>query len=233
MTINRPSPLRDRIAAVEVRIERALEESMRSRESVTLVAVSKRQPLSVIVAAHELGLQHFGESQIQEGVPKVKAAPDDIVWHFIGHLQKNKVRKAVKHFAYIHSIDSMSLLQRLDGIAAEERVCPKIFLQVNYVLDPDKFGLHPEAVRPVLETALSLRHVTPVGLMGIPPLDWGSEKIRGFFEGMERLRDELRADFPDWPGKLSLGMTADFEEALRAGSNFIRVGTALFGPRST
>ena len=226
------SSIEENLKAVNARIDRVLEETMRSRESVTLVAVSKRQPLARVIAAHGAGHRHFGESQIQEGIPKVRAAPEDMVWHFIGHLQKNKVRKAVKHFDYLHSIDSMSLLQRLDGIAAEERVCPKIFLQVNYVLDPDKQGLHPEAVRPVLEVALESRHVDCLGLMGIPPMGATDEKIRAYFEGIERMRDALRDAFPEWPGKLSLGMTSDFEEALRVGADYIRVGTAIFGERS-
>jgi len=223
----------ENLAAVNARIDSVLEDTMRSRDSVTLVAVSKRQPLARIIAAYEAGIRDFGESQIQEGIPKVRAAPEDIVWHFIGHLQKNKVRKAVKHFAYIHSIDSMSLLQRVEDIACEERVCPKIFLQVNYVLDPDKHGLHPEAVRPVLEVALTSKHVDCLGLMGIPPQGATEEKIKSYFEGIERMRDDLRGDFPDWPGKLSLGMTSDFELALSVGADYIRVGTAIFGERTS
>ena len=198
MTTTRPSSLAHRIDEVNQRIDRVLNECMRSRGSLTLVAVTKRQPLSVVLDAYELGLRQFGESQIQEGIPKVKAAPEDIVWHFIGHLQKNKVRKAVKHFSYIHSIDSLSLLQRVDGIAGEERVCPKTFLQVDYLLDPDKHGLHPEAVRPVLASALTLQHLECIGLMGIPPMAAGPEKIKAFFEGMARMRDELKTDFPKW-----------------------------------
>ena len=181
--------------------------------------------------AYELGMRHFGENQIQEGIPKIKAAPDDITWHMIGHLQKNKVRKCVKYFPFIHSIDSLSLLQRVDDIAGQERVCPKIMLQVNFDLDPDKYGLHPDAVRPVLQTALALKHVECVGLMGIPAADSGPEQVGAYFEGMANMRDQLRDAFPAWPGMLSLGMSGDFEQAIMAGSNFIRVGSVLFGAR--
>lgn len=181
--------------------------------------------------SYKLGLRDFGENQIQEGVPKVKAAPGDITWHFIGNLQKNKVRKAVKYFQFIHSIDSLSLLQRVDDIAAEERMCPKVFLQVNYALDPDKFGLHPEAVQHVLEVALSMKNVSCIGLMGIPPVAADEAGIEDYFLGMKNLRNQLREKWPDWPGKLSMGMSDDFELAIAAGSNYIRLGSILLGER--
>ncbi len=218
--------------ALNQEIDKALDAALRNRSGLRLVAVSKRQPLAVVHQAYKLGIRDFGESQIQEGVPKVKASPDDITWHFIGHLQKNKVRKAVLHFHYLHSIDSLSLLNRVDAIATEERVCPKVFLQVNYALDSDKYGLHPEAVETVLEAALNLNHVACIGLMGIPPAGADVEKISAYFQGMVALRDQLKTRFPDWPGKLSLGMSGDFSLAIQAGSHFIRVGSRIFGERS-
>lgn len=227
------SPLAGRLAAVNDRIEHALKAALRNHSRLTMVAVTKRQPLSVLLEAYRLGVRHFGENQIQEGVPKVKASPDDITWHFIGHLQKNKARKAVKYFRYIHAIDSLTLLQRVDSIAFEERLRPDIFLQVNYALDPDKHGLHPEAVPPVLETAFSLKNVDCLGLMGIPPLRASREKVESFFAGMVALRDELKRLHPHWPGYLSMGMSDDCELAIKAGANFIRVGSAIFGERTT
>jgi hypothetical protein len=224
--------LRESLEAVNQRVDAALREALRNRSGLTVIAVTKRQPVEVLRAAYALGLRDFGESQIQEGVLKVKALPDDIVWHFIGHLQKNKVRKAVLGFDYIHGIDSLPLLQRVDAIAAQERLCPKVFLQVNYALDSDKHGLHPDAVAPVLEAALTLENTACIGLMGIPPLSANDAKTTAYFKGMAALRDRLKETFPDWPGKLSLGMSADFEAAIAAGSNFIRVGTALLGERT-
>ena len=221
----------ERLDSVNAQIDDALHGALRNRSNLVTVVVTKRHPLSLVTTAYGHGLREFGESQVQEGVPKVKASPDDITWHFIGHLQKNKVRKAVKYFQYIHSVDSLSLLQRIDAISAEERVCPKIFLQVNYTLDPDKHGLHPEAAAPVLESALSLKNVTCIGLMGMPPQHAGPEKIEAYFKGMASLRNSLQEQFPDWPGRLSLGMSKDFEIAIAAGSNFIRLGTVLCGER--
>lgn len=225
------SHLAQRLEALNVRIDQALKRALRNRSGLTLIAVTKRQPLSRVQAAYALGLRHFGESLIQEGILKVQALPEDIHWHFIGHLQKNKVRKAVKAFEYIHSVDNLGLLQRIDKIAGEERVCPKIFLQVNYALDPDKYGLHPDGVAVLLEEAQARKHLTCIGLMGIPPAKANSEEIDAYFKGMAELRDTLQKQFPDWPGKLSLGMSLDFENAIHAGSQLIRVGSSLFGER--
>ena len=219
------------LVEVNRRIDTALKAALRNRAGLTLVAVTKRQPLAVVQAGYQLGLRDFGENQIQEAIPKIKAGPDDITWHFIGNLQKNKVRKAVKHFKYIHAIDSLGLLQRVAYIAKEERLCPSIFLQVNYALDPDKQGLHPEAVKPVLGSALALPTVECIGLMGIPPLAASPSKIEAYFKGMVNLRNEMKGLYPDWPGKLSLGMSGDFEAAISCGSHYIRLGTVLFGER--
>lgn len=216
----------------EARIDRALAEALRNRAGLTMVAVTKRRPVAAVRAAYALGMRHFGENQIQEAVPKIRAfLESDITWHFIGHLQKNKVRKTVKHFHYIHSIDSLSLLTRVDALAAEERVCPKVLLQVNYAQDVAKQGLHPEEVEPVLEAALDLKNIACVGLMAIPPLGADEARTRAYFEGLRDMRDRLRETYPDWPGKLSIGMSGDFETAIACGASFIRLGTTLFGER--
>lgn len=224
--------LKANLDEANARVDRALEEALRNRAGLTMVAVTKRLPLAVVRAAYELGVRHFGENQIQEAVPKVRVTPDDITWHFIGHLQKNKVRKTVKHFHYIHSIDSLSLLNRVDAISLEERVCPQVFLQVNYAQDAAKHGLHPEEVEPVLEAALDLKSVRCVGLMGIPPQGSDENKNKAYFEGMRDMRDSLQETYPDWPGQLSLGMSSDFELAITCGAHFIRLGTTLFGART-
>lgn len=223
--------LATRLDALNVRIDQSLKKALRNRSGLTLIAVTKRQPIQSVRAAYDLGLRHFGENLIQEGVLKVRALPEDIHWHFIGHLQKNKVRKAVKSFAYIHSVDSLGLLQRIDTIAGEERVCPKIFLQVNYALDPDKHGLHPDGVAALLEEAQTRKHLQCLGLMGIPPLHAEPEEMDAYFQGLASLRDTLQKQFPEWPGLLSLGMSSDFEKAILAGSHLIRVGSLLFGER--
>jgi len=225
-------PLQKRFASVEARIAQTLQRSGRSREELTVVAVTKRQPMSAVLEAHRLGHRHFGESQVQEGVPKVKASPDDIDWHFVGHLQKNKVRQAVQFFDYIHSVDGLKLLRRIDRIAGEERVRPKILLQVNLAGDPDKFGLHPDRVSSVLQIAMECTHLSCVGLMVIPPLNYGVEEARSFFRSARTLSEELMDELPSFPGLLSMGMSRDYALAIEEGSDFVRIGTDLFGART-
>ncbi|MCB1049600.1 MAG: YggS family pyridoxal phosphate-dependent enzyme [Acidobacteria bacterium] len=222
-----------RLTQIQAEIDLVLQNSLRNRAGLTLIAVTKRQPLSHVMLAYKAGLRDFGENQIQEGVPKVKSAPPDVVWHFIGHLQRNKVREAVKNFHSIHSVDSNKLLERIDSISGEERLCPEIFLQVNLLHDVDKHGYHPDHVKDALRLALSMRNVTCVGLMGIPPLHLDDSALCQFFKGMAELKNELQLAFPDWPGKLSMGMSSDFVPAIQAGSNYVRIGSALFGERDT
>ena len=219
------------LKATQARINAAVSKAGRAPTEVSLVAVSKRQPQEKVTAAYALGVRHFGENQIQEGVAKVHACAKDITWHFIGQLQMNKVRKAVKHFEYLHGVDSLALLQRVDKLAGEEGVRPKLFLQVNYAADAAKGGLAPDEVASVLDAALAMKNVTCIGLMGIPPQSASPDEISAYFRGMAQLRDGLR-ESRTWPGHLSLGMSGDFESAIAEGAAFIRLGSTLFGART-
>ena len=225
------SVFEERWNQVNQEIDATLTCSLRNRSGLTLIAVSKRQPLSAVNMAYQFGVRDFGENQIQEGVPKVKSAPKDIHWHFIGHLQRNKVREAVKNFQFIHSVDSQKLMDRIDNIAGEERLFPDIFLQVNLLNDMDKQGYQPDHVQEALGNALALRNVHCIGLMGIPPLGLDDRELCGYFQKMADLRNDLQKTYPPWPGKLSMGMSADYPLAIKAGSHFIRVGSSLFGER--
>lgn len=218
------------ISQTRARIATAANNADRDADGIVLVAVSKRQPQEKIDLAYSLGIRHFGENQIQEGVEKVEVSAKDIVWHFIGHLQKNKARKAVKYFQYIHGIDSLALLERVNNLAGEERVHPKVFLQVNYVGEEAKSGMAPEEVSSVLEKALAMKHITCVGLMGMPPQKSTAEEITAYFQGMAQLRDRLQEEH-QWTGSLSLGMSGDFEIAIAEGASYIRLGSTLFGAR--
>lgn len=221
-----------RLARVRESVSAAAREVGRDPQEITVIAVSKRKPLTDIVEAFDSGVRHFGESQVQEAMSKIPKAPAGIHWHFIGHLQKNKVRPAVGVFEFIHSIDSLSVLRRVDRIAGEEGRHIKLFLQVNLVSDPDKHGLDPDAVASVLDAAFSCANVTCLGLMGIPPFEYSIEETQRYFFSLKDLRDRLKGEWPQWPGWLSFGMTRDFVEAVRWGSDFVRVGTAIFGERS-
>lgn len=220
-----------RLEAVREAMLRASRDHGRDPGETTLVAVSKRQPVDAIMAAFDLGVTHFGENQIQEGVEKVRRAPSGITWHLIGHLQSNKVRPAVKHFPWIHSVDSAKLLRRIDRIAAEEHVKPRLLLQVNHAEDPAKFGMSADQAEAVLKEAMNLSHVSCVGLMAIPPLGFDACQIKSFFGELRDLAGDFRRKYPPFEGKLSMGMTSDFESAIACGSHFVRVGTAIFGER--
>jgi len=209
----------------------ALRENLRNHSHCQLVVVTKRHPLSVVREAYQCGERHFGESQVQEGVPKVKALPKDAIWHFIGHLQKNKVRKVLQHFSYLHSVDTLDLLERIERIASEESVRPKVFLQVNLLGVAGRFGFLREEMDLVLEKALGMQSFDCVGLMGMRPLA-ADTTDRAFFEGLAGLRNELKEKFPDWPGLLSMGMSNDFLDAIAMGSNFLRIGTRIVGERT-
>ncbi len=204
--------------------------NLRNHSNCQCIVVSKRHPLSVVMDAYKLGIRHFGESQVQEGTVKVKASPEDTVWHFIGHLQKNKVRKAVQYFDYIHSIDSLELLDRVVKIAEQEKVSTKVFLQVNLLRIPGRFGFYPEDLPMIIENRNDCKKTEVIGLMGMKPLE--SELTnRAYFELLRDTRDELKNAFPDWPGMISAGMSGDFEDAIAMGSNFLRIGTRILGTR--
>lgn len=228
---NSQTGVRERLESFREKMGESLRVNLRNHANCKLVIVTKRHPVSVIMEAYDCGERHFGESQAQEAIPKIKALPDDISWHFIGHLQKNKARKVLQNFEYIHSIDSLELLERVCRIASEEKVQPKVFFQVNLLVIPGRYGFHPEDLELALERRSDFERVDCVGLMGIPPLESDIEPSE-YFQQLRELRDRLREGFPDWPGLLSMGMSGDYEQAIAAGSNLIRVGTRIMGARS-
>jgi len=217
--------VRARVAAAEVRAGRA-------PGSVELMAVSKSHPVEVIRelarAPHDL----FGESRVQEVLAKAPELSSGLRWHFIGHLQKNKIRRLVPWVEAIHSVDSLALAEDLDRIAAEEGRRPDIYLQVNIAEDAAKHGFSPEAVRRDLEALLGLKRVNVLGLMTIPALVDDPEKNRPAFAALRRLRDELAAASGVPLTGLSMGMSDDYEIAIEEGATVVRVGGAIFGQRT-
>ena len=163
---------------VHGRIADAAKCSGRAADDITLIAVSKTWPAEVVREAVEAGQTVFGENKVQEGIEKVPVLPSNLDWHLIGHLQKNKVRKAITLFSWIETIDSLKLAQRIDHIAADEGVRPKILLQVNVGEDEAKSGYSTEGVRRDLESFFALEQIEIHGLMTIPPFDPDSEKTR-------------------------------------------------------
>jgi pyridoxal phosphate enzyme (YggS family) len=190
------------------------------------VGVTKTHPVELVQLALAAGITRLGESRVQEAEPKVAAAPE-ADWHFIGRLQSNKARRAVRAFATIHSVDSLELLERLDRIAAEEARVPLLLLEVNVSGESSKAGMSPEALASVTPP----RHARLVGLMTIAPEHAAPGEARGVFGRLRLLRDELAQRIGLELPELSMGMSADAEAAAAEGATLVRIGTALFGPR--
>ena len=203
---------------------------------VRLVAVSKTFPAAAIRAAYAAGLRDFGENKIQEAIAKQADLTDltDINWHFIGHLQTNKARKAVQHFDWIHSVDSLKLARRLDQIAAELSRSPICCLQIKLLEDAKKHGLTESELWQALPDLAQLSHLKLEGIMAIPPYGLLLTETQSFFERAYALGQSL-ANHQETPLPIhhfSMGMSQDFPLAIAAGSNIIRLGTTLFGSRT-
>jgi pyridoxal phosphate enzyme (YggS family) len=219
------------LASVQEQIAAAAQKSGRSPNDIALLAVSKTHPAEKVQAAFEAGQTLFGESRVQEARAKIPSLSSRLRWHFIGHLQKNKIRHALPLFELFHGIDSLALAQDMERIAAEEGTRPHILLEVNMAGEASKHGFAPEAVRRELEEIMSLGRLTIEGLMTIPPLAPEAEASRRYFVGLRELRDQLEADFKATLPQLSMGMSGDFAVAIEEGSTIVRVGTAIFGSR--
>ncbi|HIK44869.1 MAG TPA: YggS family pyridoxal phosphate-dependent enzyme [Leptolyngbyaceae cyanobacterium M65_K2018_010] len=203
--------------------------------AVTLIAVTKLLPAEVIRIAYAAGLRHFGESRVQEAIEKQAQLSDlsDITWHLIGHLQTNKVRKAVEHFQWIHSVDSLKLAEKLNQAALGLPRSPQCCLQVKLVPDPPKTGFSPAELEAALPRLDQLDQLNIRGLMAIPPQAASQDTIRQVFAGAKELGDRInQAGLTRLHiDQLSMGMSGDYPLALAAGATMIRLGTTLFGPR--
>ena len=223
--------LLENLAALNRRIKDACAQSGRPRNTVKLMAVTKRFPLSVAASAVEAGLTLLGENRIQEGVEKIQTASFEARWELIGHLQSNKAQLAARHFDAVQSVDSVKLAGRLDRFATETGKKLPILLQVNTGEDPGKFGFMTENTASALDQILELPALQVDGLMTIAPLPSTPESAKAAFEKLRDLRDRLAESTGRPLPELSMGMSGDLEAAIAAGSTCIRVGSALFGQR--
>jgi PLP dependent protein len=200
-------------------------------DEVALVAITKMHPADKVREAIEAGHNLFGESRVQEARAKIPELPSNLRWHFVGHLQKNKIRHALPLFEMIHSVDSLGLAQEINRIAEEEGMHPRVLLEVNVAGEGSKFGFSPEKLRDQMEALLALPRLSILGLMTIPPLAEEAEASRKYFVRLRELRDRLQTDFRVDLAQLSMGMTQDFSVAVEEGATLVRVGTAIFGER--
>jgi hypothetical protein len=229
------------VADVRARIARAARRAGRNPDDVTVVAVSKTFPPEAVAEAHAAGLSVFGENRVQEARYKIPAVAQilgqgAVSWHMVGHLQRNKAKRAAKLFDLVHSVDSVRLAKELEKRCARRDKQMVVLLDINISGESSKTGLSPTdeaTLDAVIEAVLAAPHLTLQGLMGMAPLVADPEEARPYFERLRRLRDELaeRHGATDWR-HLSMGMTDDFEVAVEEGATLVRIGRAIFGERS-
>ena len=228
-------PLRERLARVRAQIEAAALKCGRSPAEITLVAISKTHPASLVRAAIDLGATDVGENRVQEAEQKINEVGRNATrWHLVGHLQANKARRAVQLFDVIHSVDSLELARRLDRLCGEERrENLPVLIQVDLGHEETKTGIDERELPALVDSLKELERLALIGLMTLPPFFDDPEQARPFFRRLRELRDELgaRGAFGDRKGELSMGMTHDFAVAIEEGATMIRVGTAIFGER--
>ncbi len=225
------SDIATRLAAVHATIAEAAARAGRKAGDISLVAVAKTQPPEAVQEAIDAGQLLFGENRVQEAKAKIPLLPSRARWHFIGHLQKNKIRHALPLFDLIQSVDSLELARDLDRIAAEAGAFPRVLLEVNVAGEGSKFGFSPAKLPEQLEALLALERVQIDGLMCIPPPVPRAEDARRYFVMLRELRERLESAGGISLRELSMGMSGDYPVAVEEGATLVRVGTAIFGER--
>ena len=223
----------EKLKRIQDRIRKAAKSCGREPDSVRLIAVSKTIPENRIQAAMEAGVTALGENYIQEAQRKIEnLSPSKAVWHFIGHLQTNKAKIAVKYFDLIHTLDSVKLARELNKQAAKINKIQKALIQVNVGQEMSKSGIEPAEINNLLMEVQSFKNLSITGLMTVPPYFEDPETVRPYFRELREYRDKANESFPGLNlTELSMGMTHDFEIAIEEGATMVRVGTAIFGER--
>ena len=225
------SDIADNLAAVEDRIAAAATRAGRDPADVRLVAVTKTFGPEAVTEAIRAGAGLLGENRVQEAAAKIPLCPS-AEWHLIGHLQGNKVRRALELFTTLHSVDTVKLLEEIAKASDESGRRPDLLLEVNVAGEASKFGFHPDDVADALRAASSLG-LSVTGLMTVPPFRPDPEAVRPAFRALRELRDRLQDETGCGLPELSMGMSHDFEVAIEEGATFVRVGTAIFGSRAS
>ena len=219
------------LVAIRLRIQAAAEAAGRDPSGIRLVAVSKTHPPEAIREAAEAGQKVFGESKIQEALAKAPLLPSSLEWHFIGHLQSNKIRKALPVFHLFHGVDNLDLASQIDRIGGECGHFPRILLEVNVSGEGSKFGFQPDRLRGEIADLLALPRVGVLGLMTMAPYSEDPLAAKPYFAALRRLRDDLEQQTGKPLPELSMGMSGDFEAAVAEGATLVRIGSAVFGER--
>ncbi len=224
----------ENLEQVRKNIDEACRMAGRDPKEVTLIAVSKTKPVSMLKEAYDAGARCFGENKVQEIMDKHPQLPEDIQWHMIGHLQRNKVKYIVDKVSMIHSVDSLRLAQTIEQEAAKHNVCVPVLLEVNVAQEESKFGLKMDEVLPLIETIADFPHIKVQGLMTIAPYVENAEDNRDFFRQIKKLSVDIEAKNINNVSMsvLSMGMTGDYQVAVQEGATMVRVGTGIFGERN-
>ena len=224
----------ENLEQVRKNIDEACRMAGRDPKEVTLIAVSKTKPVSMLKEAYDEGARCFGENKVQEIMDKHPQLPEDIQWHMIGHLQRNKVKYIVDKVSMIHSVDSLRLAQTIEQEAAKHNVCVPVLLEVNVAQEESKFGLKMDEVLPLIETIADFPHIKVQGLMTIAPYVENAEDNRDFFRQLKKLSVDIEAKNINNVSMsvLSMGMTGDYQVAVQEGATMVRVGTGIFGERN-
>lgn len=223
----------DNLHDVNQNITLSCERAGRKRDEVTLIAVSKTKPVSLLRDAYEAGARDFGENKVQELLDKIPQLPQDIRWHMIGHLQRNKVKYIVDKVYLIHSVDSLRLAEEISKEAQKKQVTVRILVEVNIALEESKFGTTTQEALHLVEEIAALPGISIRGLMTIAPFVENGEENREYFRRLKELSVDIMSKSIDNVSMniLSMGMTGDYVVAIEEGATYVRVGTGIFGER--
>jgi pyridoxal phosphate enzyme (YggS family) len=224
-----PVDIRANIENVRERITKAAERAGRDPSEILLVGATKQVPVERIREAIACGLTDFGENYVQEAIPKIEQIGPGVRWHFIGSLQRNKAKHVVGRFCLVHSVDSLELGAELGRRASAAGLVIPVLVEVNVGGESTKSGVPPEEALELIEKLRSVQGISVSGLMGIPPPTADPEQARPYFRTLKSLFDQLDNECRQY---LSMGMSADFEQAIEEGANLVRIGTSIFGPRT-
>lgn len=218
---------------VQDNIAQACHKAGRDSEEVTLIAVSKTKPIAMLQEAYRAGARDFGENKVQELMDKILMMPEDVRWHLIGHLQRNKVKYIVGKVFLIHSVDSLRLAEEISREAVKKQVEVNILVEVNIAMEESKFGIGESEAMELVENISKLPGIRIKGLMTIAPFVEDSEQNRGYFHKMKQLAVDIMRKNVDNVSMdiLSMGMTGDYMVAVEEGATYVRVGTGIFGER--
>ena len=226
--------IKENLAEVEARITRACERSGRDRSEVTLISVSKTKPVEMLQEAYDAGSRDFGENKPQEIKEKYPQLPEDIRWHMIGHLQRNKIKYIIDKVCMIHSVDSLRLAEAIDEEAKKHDLVMPVLIEVNVAEEESKFGVRLDEAESLIRQISELSNIQVQGLMTIAPFTENAEDNRIYFRKLRNLYVDIKDKNIDNVNmcNLSMGMTGDYEDAVEEGATMVRVGTGIFGARS-